>query len=141
MLESREKMQTTDTERLAELCAGAQPWDDEERRKLRNTALQCLTRHDHDFRFRSKADANLCRANCGACVLNGYRDRDDDEHDPKSGPNYAGWARIYVEARRMIPRKWTAAFLAEFSRTDNLAYVEALRRDVASFGADLERRA
>ena len=80
----------------------------------------------------------LTRENCGACVLGGYRPR-DDWGDPEldtdaAGPNYAGWARIYVEARRVIPKRWEAAFLAQLHTPDNLRYAEAVARSVVTFG-------
>lgn len=120
------------------------PHDGETARKLRSTAFQCLSRHDHDWNFcggtkaEKRENENLTRASCGACVLNGYQDRDDNEHDYSSGPNYAGWARIYVEAARAIPKKWHEAFKAELLRTDNPAYVEALKSDIATFGVRFE---
>lgn len=116
------------------------PWDEETAKRERNIAHALLSRHDHDWTFcgRTRAekreDENLTRSNCGACVLNGYQDRDDDEHKPADGPNYAGWARVFVEAGRSIPATWAEAFVREFTDNDNERYVEALKRDVATFG-------
>ena len=77
------------------------------------------------------------RENCGACVLRGYKPRGgwgDPESDAKdAGPNYAGWARCYVQAGYSIPRKWRKAFERETAST-NRRYVEALARDVATWG-------
>ncbi len=108
-----------------------QPWSTEEGRHHHATAMQCLTRHDHPMSDRSQ----LTRENCGACVLNGYEPRwvDRSEHNTATdGPNYAGWARIYVEAGRAIPEKWRAAFADQGK--DNRAYYDALGRSLVSFG-------
>ncbi len=118
-----------------------EPWPTDERRHLEQTAGQCLYSHGlggppycGDTAKERRDDENLCRANCGACVLGGYHDLDDDEHDRRDGPNYSGWARIYVEAGRTIPRKWKAAFLRELDRTDNALYLAALVRDIQTWG-------
>lgn len=117
-----------------------EPWSTQEARQYCNTAAQCLFRHDHSWqwcghtRAERRDDENLTRANCGACVLKGYHDRDDDEHNPHDGPNYAGWARVYVESGVAIPRKWRAAFARELMRTDNPGYSLALRRSMMTFG-------
>ena len=66
-------------------------------------------------------------------MLQGYHDKDDDEHKREDGPNYAGWARIYTEARRPIPVKWRKALARELL-SDNAAYSNALRRSIATFG-------
>jgi hypothetical protein len=74
------------------------------------------------------------RSNCGACVLAGYIDpRDRAERHIGDGPNYAGWARVYVQAGRAIPRHWRRAFRAEL-RSENRQYAEALARDVVTYG-------
>lgn len=77
------------------------------------------------------------RSNCSTCVLHGYRPRGgwgDPELDKRgAGPNYAGWARVYVEAGYAIPRKWWDAFRAQ-RESDNLAYAFALERSIATFG-------
>ena len=110
----------------------AQPWSADEARKLHAIAQQMLVRHDHNPSDRDP----LTRENCGACVLNGYRPRGgygDPEMDaPGAGPNYAGWARIYVEAGRPIPAKWRRAF-EEQLHSDNSAYSRALERSIATF--------
>lgn len=110
-----------------------QPWNREEARHHAQTALQCINRHDHPMSDRSQ----LTRENCGACVLNGYVPRwtDPTEHDiNRDGPNYAGWARIYVEAGRIIPVTWREAFAAQ-GRADNQHYYDALGRSLVTFGA------
>jgi hypothetical protein len=94
-------------------------------------AWQLLARHDHNASDRDP----MTRENCGACVLNGYISRDDRRNGAKNsdGPNYAGWARVYVQAGTRIPRKWHKAFEAELA-SDNQAYSDALRRDIHIFG-------
>jgi hypothetical protein len=93
-------------------------------------ARQLLARHDHN-----KSDKSpLTRENCGACTLNGYISRSDRHgQKPSDGPNYAGWARVYVQAQYVIPRKWHKAFEAEME-SDNTAYSDALKRDINVFG-------
>lgn len=76
----------------------------------------------------------MARENCGACMLNGYHDAQfarDEQTDIQ--PNYAGWARVYVEAGKTIPAKYRAAFISELDE-ENRAYAEALRTDVRTFG-------
>lgn len=62
--------------------------------------------------------------NCSFCALT---TGDED------GPNYAGWARLYIEAQRPMPSKWKAAFQRELD-SNNRAYALALRRSIATFG-------
>lgn len=72
----------------------------------------------------------LARENCGACVLNGYGDKVNGE---PIAPNYSGWARIYVQACKQIPRKYAEAFLKEL-QSDNFLYREALAKDIINYG-------
>ena len=51
----------------------------------------------------------------------------------KDYPNYAGWARIYVEAGQTITKKQADAFMQELE-SDNTAYVEALKQSILYFG-------
>lgn len=81
-------------------------------------------------------EGRLGRENCGACVLGGYEPRggyEDGYKVKRDGPNYAGWARMYVEARRMVPANWRDAFTRELN-SDNHAYADALARSVVTFG-------
>ena len=98
-------------------------------------ALQLLIRHDHNPSDKS----TLTRQNCGACILNGYLGQYERSQGQKvsDGPNYAGWARVYVQARRVIPRKWHKAFEDELE-SDNTAYSNALKRDIEVFGVTFE---
>lgn len=110
---------------------------------MRRTAAYCLTDHGHAWRFVDAEDRRLTRENCGACVLSGYGYSDREIR--VSGPNYAGWSRVYVEAGRPVPIAWTAPFWRElagagsvdpdgWTGSPNPAYGDALRRDVATFG-------
>lgn len=63
--------------------------------------------------------------NCGACALTDTR---------QDAPNYAAWPLVYMENRRAIPKKWKAAFEAQFKRTDNPAYIAKLRETLAEYG-------
>lgn len=88
-----------------------------------------LSHHDH-----TGTGTSLERANCGACVLNGYGDKKlaNEERLPLQ-PNYAGWARIYVCAGKPIPTEYRKAFISELD-SENRSYAEALRRDIEEFG-------
>jgi hypothetical protein len=94
-------------------------------------AHHLLTNHGHG----SHSD-RLTRENCGACVLNGYRPRGESRTAP---PNYAGWARIYTQARRPVPAQWRRAFLAdELGEVGDQGrptpYALALLDDIATYG-------
>lgn len=104
------------------------PWPPEEARHHRSCATACLTRHDHAPTGASALEMD----NCGACALTGRKI--GDEHEPRvEGPNYAGWARVLVEAGRDVPLMWARAFARELT-SDNQAYADALRRSIATFG-------
>jgi hypothetical protein len=94
------------------------PWPAEEARRHQNTARHLFSR-GHDYPHKG-----LDVDNCAFCALT---------HGDTDGPNYAGWARLYIEAQRPIPRKWRAAFERELA-SDNQAYANALRRSIATFG-------
>ncbi len=91
-------------------------WTPVEAKHHRNTA-RSLFAHSYDH---VEPDPN----NCGGCAL---ISGDED------GPNYAGWARVYVEAGRTIPREWTRAFQSE-RNSSNAAYAAALRKSINTFG-------
>lgn len=97
----------------------------ETKEQLRAIAIQCLARHDHPLYVRDQ----LTRENCGACVLNGYHPKGEARTDI----NYAGWARVYIEAGKPIPSNLFMAFLAELA-SDNRAYADALLQDIEDFG-------
>lgn len=113
----------------------AKPWSAWEARELSAQARYILRGH-----INKGGDTGLSvleRENCAACVLEGYRPPGgygDPELDaPGAGPNYAGWARIYVEAQKPIPSKWRTAF-DEQRHSENHAYSAALERDIATWG-------
>lgn len=97
--------------------------------QTRLTALQCLSRHDHN---RSDTSPET-RENCGACTLNGYHPKGER----RDFINYAGWARIYIQAGKRIPKNLQFAFLAELA-SDNRAYADALKADILEFGINCE---
>lgn len=107
-----------------------EPWTPEEQQRQMSLKGGVM-RHDHGPVTGDREERNLVRANCGACVLDGYRDRDDDEW-PRDEPNYAGWARVYVELTRMIPVKFMPGF--ERAINEDSPYGEALRRDILTYG-------
>lgn len=88
-------------------------------------ALQLFTRHDHNRHDSSP----LTRENCGACVLGGYHPRGE----ARDSINYAGWARVYIEALKPIPPNLFMAFLGELA-SDNRPYADSLRGDIKAYG-------
>lgn len=107
-----------------------EPWSPEEQRYHRGLKNN-VWRHDHDAVTGDREERNLVRSNCGACVLDGYRDRHDDE-SPTDAPNYAGWARVYVECNRAVPEKFLSGF--ERDLNEDTPYGAALRRSVVTYG-------
>lgn len=101
------------------------PWDAETSTQQARLARQLLKCEGHG----QWAGDVLTRENCGACVLRGYGMTENGW----DAPNYAGWARIYVQARRPVPEAWRAAFLSELN-DENERYRDALRRDVLTYG-------
>ena len=88
-------------------------------------ALQCLNRHDHN-----KSDNSPeTKESCGACCLNGYHPKGER----RDFINYAGWARLYIQAGKFIPNNLKFAFLAELAST-NRSYADALREDIKEYG-------
>lgn len=77
----------------------------------------------------------LQKDNCGACTLHGHGDHADGSGGFRA-PNYAGWARVYIEARVQIPARYLEAFGHHLSRGD--AYGRALRAYVQVFGVKFE---
>lgn len=98
-----------------------------EHEQKRLIALQCLTRHDHSDWSKDT------RESCGACVLNGYHPKGER----RDFINYAGWARIYIQASKYIPKNIRYAFLAELA-SDNRAYADALKQDILDYGINCE---
>jgi hypothetical protein len=106
--------------KIEALVNGVKVWDNTKARHYSQTAIQCL----NDHYPHTKRDP----LNCGACAL---------AMGDETGPNYSGWARIYVEAGKHVPKKWHTAFLLELHRTDNMPYVEALKKSIKTFGVIL----
>jgi len=92
-------------------------WSPDEARRWKSIALAIFAER---CAHRSRLEVD----NCGKCQLT---------HGDDDGPNYAGWARLYIEAGRAIPEKWRAAFQRELD-SDNKSYANALRRSIATFG-------
>lgn len=90
-------------------------WDESQRVNLGAISRHLLADHSYNH---MKRDPD----NCGACALN-----------PCDGtsPNYAGWARVYVEAKKPIPADW---LIEELTENDNISYLEALAKSVNTFG-------
>ena len=112
----------------AETKQAVTPWTPTEAKQLRLIARQLFKcdRHDQHDQYRE---------HCGACVLRGYLSRSAraDGMTESTGPNHAGWARVYVEAGETIPQQWRDAFRLE-RQSENKAYAQALERDIATFG-------
>jgi hypothetical protein len=107
----------------------AEPWDRKTAEQLAAQARQLMRceqfgNHQH-------------RDQCGACVLRGYLSKSAkaDGQKDSDGPNYAGWARVYVQAKQPIRREWIAAFEGQ-RNSENKAYAAALERDLATFGVE-----
>lgn len=104
-----------------------QPWPSAEARNLGAISRKLLDDHGgHPGRFSE---------HCAACVLGGYspKYRRQEGYEPdRDGPDYAGWARVYVEAQRAIPAKWRQAFAEQGH--DNKGYYDALGRSIVTFG-------
>ena len=77
--------------------------------------------------------------NCQHCCLRG--DGLANTADEKGlEPNYAGWARLYVQAGRTIPKRFQAAFEKVRSyQVENDAYSKALEEDIDEFGVLFEK--
>lgn len=102
------------------MAGGAQPWSAEEARQHSGIARRIFNETHYDTDHARNPDPD----NCSACAI---------RLGGSDGPNYAGWARLYIEAQRPIPGKWRAAFQRELD-SDNKAYANALRRSIATFG-------
>lgn len=99
----------------------------DEFRQKQLTALQLFSRHDH-----SPTNDPDVRENCGACTLAGYHPKGER----RDFINYAGWARVYIQAGRFIPVNLRYAFLAELA-SSNRAYADALKQDIRDFGINI----
>lgn len=88
-------------------------------------AWQLFSRHDHNLNDASPET----RENCGACTLSGYHPKGER----RDFINYAGWARVYIQAGKFIPKNLRYAFLAELA-SENRAYADALKQDIRDYG-------
>lgn len=68
-----------------------------------------------------------------ACCLNGYHPKGER----RDFINYAGWARLYIQAGKYIPKAVRYDFLAELA-SDNRSYADALAQDIKDFGINCE---
>lgn len=126
-----------DAARAKLLEGGVAPWDEKTATVLSQTARRCMFAHQHGpLAGMTPEDRLLTAENCSACVL-----AEGAEMLLPRGevPNYAGWARVYVQCCVRVP---AALLERELARTDNPRYVEALRRDLATWPqpADARRR-
>lgn len=119
---------------LTALWADAEPWSAEEAKQIANMARGALDhRGSPKGRTSRRADGSLrikgCGGPefCGACALVDYE-------PGVRAPNYAGWARVYVEAGLPIGER---ELREELARTGNDRYVNALRRSCKTFGVVL----
>lgn len=65
--------------------------------------------------------------NCSACAL---------LNAGEEGPNYAGWPIAFIQSGRRIPNKYKNALEKELQRTDNIPYVENLKRLLGDYTND-----
>lgn len=117
-----------------------EPWPTEEADGERRIALQLMRGDESHRRGDCKRYGQTARMSCGTCALHGYEPRGGWEPGYRvkdGGPNYAGWARVYVQAGYTIPADWADAFARERA-SDNLQYAWALERDILTFGMTIE---
>lgn len=116
-----------------------QPWPTEDAARFRQIARQLMRGDKSHRRGDCKRYGQTARMSCGTCALHGYEPRGGWEPGTSvkdDGPNYAGWARVYVEAGTTIPAHWASAFQRERD-SDNLMYARALERSILTFGATI----
>lgn len=109
-------------------------WPTEKRAELASTARALFRRHEHPDTFTDADDERMTRENCGACALAGYG-ADTDEGRAPLAPNWAGWARAWVQAGRRISPEYVDGFRAELASPDNARYAAALATDIRTYGA------
>lgn len=95
-------------------------WSAEEQRKIQSQAVQMFSESHYPG---CKGDPD----NCGACAIR-------MEHPEYKSPNYSGFARLYVEARRTMKASWLCQELAD---NDNEAYKRCLIKSINTFGVSL----
>jgi len=104
------------------------PWNASKELSLRSIARGLFNCDQHE-------QHGEYREHCGACALNGYLSDSakNDGMDETTGPNYAGWARCYVQAGYTVPLRWFKAFNEQLE-SDNEPYAQALKNDIATWG-------
>lgn len=76
--------------------------------------------------------------NCGACALENPIMINYGNGVEKMGINYAGWPLSYMQNGRRIPQKFMRYLADELQRTDNLSYLENLKKQLADHGYNIE---
>ena len=118
----------------------AEPWSLAEAAQHRRMAGQNFNHghgpgtSSHYGAWRDAEEEQLVRDNCGACALEGWGELSGPDaphglHQPNTG-----FARLYVEAGRPLPRRWLPAFVAELNADDNPGHHDALLRSLATWG-------
>jgi hypothetical protein len=96
--------------------------DQEKAIALRMFAIPCIGRNQLGH-----------NGNCEHCALRGNYNQTADNLGKE--PNYDGWARLYVQAGRTIPKKFAEAFEKVRSYdVGNDLYSKALEEDIAKYG-------
>lgn len=111
-------------------------WSPTEASKHMASARNVLYGDPYHMAGKCRHGSAMERMSCSGCAIRGYEPRGgwgDGFSVRDDGPNYAGWARIYVEGQRSIPEKWRNAFEAE-RNSDNVAYERALEISINTFG-------
>lgn len=75
--------------------------------------------------------------NCSACALTKPKMIDYGDGVERMGINYAGWPLSYMQNGIRIPIKFMD-YLLEQLESDNLAYVENLKKHLIEHGYDIE---
>lgn len=95
--------------------------------RVRRNAQYLLRDHRH-----GKVNADY-REQCGVCILNGYGAGKIHNYI-----NYAGWARVWIQAGKYIEPKYFYQLLAELG-SSNRAYADALKQDIREYGLNLPK--
>lgn len=106
----------THWERVTDYAHNA--WDADKAASQTRTAQYILLDHGpHSDR--------IARDNCAACAVNRY--------SATEAPGYAGWLRVYVQARKPVPVQHFNTEVLEAYR-ENEGYYAAILRDIATYG-------
>ena len=103
--------------------------DQKEYQQKRANAWAQFTRHHH-----APTNDPDTRGSCSACTLAGYHPKGER----RDFINNAGWARVYIQAGKYIPKNVRYQFLAELA-SSNRAYADALKQDIKDFGINCEK--